>query len=366
METAPASAPDDVAPAELFEIAVRSTSGVEDIVSVERSATVQDLRLAVERRFQMGALSYGLLADGVPLDPLDAKLSDLGLQTGSAVTIAREHARDYTKVTGFERTWECDRYPNGVLFDQRSGRLFVCHYYGHLEVYDPDYAKACAVKLPASAPSQMAMSADGELLIAFRGGGMVGAFDAERGTLNRWICKGTGRPSGLAVFKDRVFVSDSTSKAVLVLRLGDGELVQILGSTLGLAYPSGLAVVEDRLLAVADRGANKVFLVSLNSLELVGQLPGIDAEGRPQPAQARLQEPNDITVDPCGNLLVMDVGGERIVVFRQDGTLLASVMEGFFKDHGNTFSYLACNHSTGAIAVSNNDEHTISVLAPPV
>ncbi|CAK9116288.1 unnamed protein product [Durusdinium trenchii] len=77
----------------------------------------------------------------------------------------------------------------------------------------------------------------------------------------------------------------------------------------------------------------------------------------------KLGMPNDVVADAAGNLLVMDTRNERVAVFRQDGTFIASIMEGFFKDKGNTFSYLACNVETGVVALSNNDMHELALLS---
>merc|ERR1712137_1416662 len=115
--------------------------------------------------------------------------------------------------------------------------------------------------------------------------------------------------------------------------------------------PCGMEIIDDRLLAIADRRNNKVQLLNLDGSHVADIGAG------------HLKQPNDVAVDPDGNLLVMDTLSERIAVFREDGTFVASVMPGWFKNHGNTFSYLAYNHVTGPIAVSNNDEHCIAVMS---
>lgn len=166
-----------------------------------------------------------------------------------------------------------------------------------------------------------------------------------------------GHASGVAAFGDRLFVADGYDRAVHMFGFADGSaLGKLASSTTGHEFvmPAGIALLDDRLLAVADRGADIVHLLSLDTLEVVRQI-----------GAGRLKEPNDVVVDTGGNLLVMDTGNERIAVFKEDGSFVCGVMSGFFKDHGNTFSYLACDHDTGRIVVSNNDEHKVVVLAPP-
>ncbi|CAK9077290.1 Hypothetical protein (Fragment) [Durusdinium trenchii] len=94
-------------------------------------------------------------------------------------------------------------------------------------------------------------------------------------------------------------------------------------------------------------------------MELLRELP---MEGSAS-GVTKLGMPNDVVADAAGNLLVMDTRNERVAVFRQDGTFIASIMEGFFKDKGNTFSYLACNVETGVVALSNNDMHELALLS---
>eukprot|EP00913_Durusdinium_trenchii_P034551 g32323.t1 len=111
---------------------------------------------------------------------------------------------------------------------------------------------------------------------------------------------------------------------------------------------STTALLEDRVL-----------LLSLDEMELLRELP---MEGSAS-GVTKLGMPNDVVADAAGNLLVMDTRNERVAVFRQDGTFIASIMEGFFKDKGNTFSYLACNVETGVVALSNNDMHELALLS---
>merc|ERR1712217_393680 len=82
------------------------------------------------------------------------------------------------------------------------------------------------------------------------------------------------------------------------------------------------------------------------------------------PKSSSLKLPTDVKFDSGGNLLVMDTGNERIAIFREDGSIVASVLEGWFKFCGGTFCNLCYNHITGAIAASNDDAHCVTLMSP--
>mmetsp|Transcript_40654 Transcript_40654/g.130882 ORF Transcript_40654/g.130882 Transcript_40654/m.130882 type:complete len:360 (-) Transcript_40654:246-1325(-) len=351
----------DRAQGELIKLSILvGLSGACTSLSIGSTATVEELRTESESCIDTGGLTYRLLMGGVMLDPPTVGLQDFDVVNGSAITLVKLRAWDYTKICNFEQTIRCLQYPNGVLVNE-TGHFFVCHYFGELSVYGSDCKMIRQAQLPCSCPSRMAWTPSGELLVAFRdrvSNGKVGLFCPESLALSRWLVSGVGG-HGLAVCGDRVFVSDSEPGLgrIHAVRLSDGELLATLGGTDSLCSfqrPGGLAVIEDRLLAVADRGGNCVRLISLDTLCEVSQIPNLEC----------VVQPNDVAVDSAGHLLIMDTGNERIAVFREDGSFVAGVMPGFFKNHGNTSSYLDCNLQTGQIAVSNNDRHKISVLAP--
>lgn len=262
-------------------------------------------------------------------------------------------ADKYSKIAGFERMIECVAgRPSGVAINQR-GELHVCHFYGDLCVYDEEYNLVKRVVLPFHAPTQMAFAPSGELLIAFQQHAAAAtAFHGD--SLEELMNFGLGLITcavGITASKDRVFISDGHEHVVQAFSLQDGTWVATFA---GYVYqPSGLAIVEDRMLAVVDRGSNVVKLVSLETMKQVGQV-----------GFKELMEPNDITVDAEGNLLVMDTGHERIAVFSKQGAFVASVMPGLLKNYGNTYSYLACNMETGHVLVSVADGNSVGLLNP--
>ena len=50
-----------------------------------------------------------------------------------------QRARDYGKITEFQKVIACEKFPNGVLIGP-DGALFVCHYFGQLSIYDSSFS----------------------------------------------------------------------------------------------------------------------------------------------------------------------------------------------------------------------------------
>jgi sugar lactone lactonase YvrE len=264
-----------------------------------------------------------------------------------------ECCRDYSRITGPEKVLKTVKHPSGSHVDAECN-LYISHYYGQLKKYDQNFECALEVKMNCSNPWQMACAPTGELLLAFGRRG-IHVYNPDTLELIRKI--EDVRCQGVAATSEYIYAACTDEKAIKVLRLSDGA--EIATHTPGLKSPQGLAVVDDRLLAVADRGNNRVLLLELDTFEVRQTLPPDFA-----PEHQRLSKPNDVVVDSAGNLLVMDVGHERIAVFREDGTFVTSVMQGFFKNHGNTYPYVVHNPITGAILASNDDEHCVTIFSP--
>jgi len=319
-------------------------------VALRPAATVRELRETIDAQLAVGQLAYALMspAHGL-LDDSAAALSEFGLEDGDIITLLWQRVRDYTKITEFDCLIRPKpQYPNGVCVSP-AGELYVAYFFGDIEIYRPDWTLRRNFKI-RSHPTQIALTAENELLVALRAGNVL-VIDPETGDVRRELGGGdVHSASGLAVLGDRIFVSDYRGQKIHEFSLKTGEIV---GGIPSLKSPQGLAIVEDSWLAVADRKQHVVRLFSLDTFEEVRQIGG-----------SELNLPNDVCVDSGGNLLVMDTANERVAVFCQKGTLIASLMPGRFKNYGNTFSYLACNNETGAIAVSNNDEHFIAIMEP--
>lgn len=332
----------------------RISGGSPTSLSIPSTCTCKDLKDKVAEAMAVGPLSFKLFTEDGTILPgdLDTRIADLPLPDGSAISMITDSARDYSRIKEPEVVLKTGRYPAGILID-RTGNLYVSHYYGEMKVYDKDFALIRETTLPRE-PKQLALAPSGELVIVFPS--RIGVFDSITCEARRWF--GSLRCSrGIALEGDVVFASDSRENVIHKYNLKDGELLGRYSP--GLNEPCGMTVVDGRLLAVADRGSDRVLLLDKNTFELYSQLP---PEGASSPCL--LRKPNDIKVDAGGNLLVMDTGHARIAVFREDGSLVASVLQGFFRFCGSTYCNLCYNHITGAIAASNDDSHCITVFSP--
>lgn len=341
-------------------LTVRKLDGAEIDVQTTGLATVRDFKVAVAASAPVGAFAFRLVEEesGTMLEPDTAVLSDLGLKEGDVCMMLVGRVLDFVT----PKVLKTRRHPQGVLVNDQ-GELLVCSYYSWLQIFDRDYELLREASLPGSHPCQMALAPSGELLIAFaQDPNRVGVFGLEDLKLKRWIGEESNqhvRVRGLAVAGDRMFMSNDRLGEIYVYSLTTDELLSTWKPGGENANPCGLAMLDNRLLAVADRRNNCVRL-----LDLEGNLVRDIGQGDSPEGLSKLSLPNDVAVDTDGNLIVMDTKKERLVVFQEDGTFVAEVMPGFFKNHGNTFSYVSVNPVTGAISVSNDDEHCVAVLAP--
>ncbi|XP_066305419.1 tripartite motif-containing protein 3-like [Branchiostoma lanceolatum] len=126
-------------------------------------------------------------------------------------------------------------------------------------------------------------------------------------------------PRGVAVLQDgRIVVADSTQELCLLLQ-PDGSLIREIGRG-QLQYPRFIAVDESRdLFFVTDYGeAHKVCV-----FDLEGNLKF--KFGKHGKNEGELKYPTGITVDPAGNIIVVNFGNGRLQVFGPDGTYLRTV-----------------------------------------
>lgn len=339
---------------DVMALVISRLSGSQVVVETSVSVTVDEFKERLQKEGIVGdVFSFNLMKeDGTVLKPGTASLSDFDLLEQTSLMVITGRSRDYGKITKFDHVIAGIQYPQGSLTNDR-GELFVCSFYGELKVFDADFNMIRETHLPRTPPTQMAFALTGELLISFTGH-PIGVFDPVELKLLRWL--GEGRSSnGIAVSGEVVFVSDSTRNQVCVHRIVDDKLIARWGD---FNHPCGLAVLDDRLLAVADRRNHRVQLIDFSGMETGSEKRLADI------GVGELKNPNDVAVDPDGNLLVLDTQNERIAVFDKDGSLLSSVMPGFFRARSNTYSYLSVNQLTGTICVSFDDEHKVVILAP--
>ena len=129
--------------------------------------------------------------------------------------------------------------------------------------------------------------------------------------------------------------------------------------------PTGLDVIDNKHLLVADRDNNRVV-----NLELQGEV--IDDSFAKLPANNGLGQPNSITHDPDENVLIYDTVNCRVVVCNTKGKYICSILdkkstptgESLFVNYGNTFCEISCCQEPGRLVVSADDDHTIYDLEP--
>ncbi|CAK9010475.1 unnamed protein product [Durusdinium trenchii] len=362
----------------IMEVKIMRLSGEELTLNVLEDCTLKDFKsLLVKHSIIDEALGMELLLVGVARinqQKLSSTMSQLGVRDGSCITVIKQRVHDYSRIAKLDHLVKSEKWPQGVLTTE-DGLFYVCHFQGEVLVLNQELENVRKALLPreVSNPSQMAMAPNGDLVLACgdgRGGAVVAVVDSKTMEAKRWMRPKvtSGRGLGMAMGGGRVYLShcwttgdsaartgdsaarEKRSKSVVVFDFETGEQVTTFD---GFQHPCGLCVTDDRLF-VADRGANEVRVLDLegNPLDTIGG--------------GELKIPNDVAVDNCGNVLVMDTGNERVAVFAPDGELVASVLPGTFKNRGNTHSYITVNPLTGTISVSMDDIHQVAVLAPPI
>ncbi|XP_078575610.1 tripartite motif-containing protein 2-like [Branchiostoma floridae x Branchiostoma japonicum] len=156
-------------------------------------------------------------------------------------------------------------------------------------------------------------------------------------------------PCGVAVLQDgRMVVADHSQQSCLLLQ-PDGSLIRDIGKG-QLQNPRYIAVDESRdLFFVTDWEAHKVFV-----FDLEGKLKF--RFGKQGWNVGELLFPTGITVDPAGNIIVVNNWNGRLQVFGPDGTYLITVARVRGRD-AQGIALTSDNH----IAVACNDGHCVEL-----
>ena len=161
------------------------------------------------------------------------------------------------------------------------------------------------------------VASEGTLYVADPGGHALLIFDADQKSVQK-ITKADNEllnsPVGVAVGKDRVFVSDSSLKRIFVYDRR-GRFLKTFADQ-QLERPTGLALDEKtRKLYVTDTAAHRVLVYGDD-----GKLQ--KSFGQRGTANGEFNFPTNLWLDSEGSLLVVDSLNYRIQIFRLDGTFV--------------------------------------------
>ncbi len=213
--------------------------------------------------------------------------------------------------------------------------------------------------LPQSPKLQFLMSLNDEIDIGVKQGGMSKYLYGEAAAKKR-----LARPVGIASSKGKIYVTDKTQKATIIIDLenkkfdhlmdknyvvaqtpfgiwvteDDHKYITDLGGRLVLAYdsgnnyiqsygnaeilekPTGVAVYGDKVY-VADQKKNKVLVFDKDSGDIVQEIGGDRASSE----DGSFYRPSHITVDKDGQLFVTDSFNFRIQIFDPEGNFIKSI-----------------------------------------
>jgi len=148
--------------------------------------------------------------------------------------------------------------------------------------------------------------------------GVVHVFDFKSGNYGILGETDLRIPTGIAVYRDRLYVGDVVKKKVFGFDVNTGKAVLEMGWR-DLESPSGIAVDENRKrLIVADAKKHKIFLYSLDGIFLF-------SFGTLGTGEGELVMPYAVATDRDGRIYVVDSGNFRIQIFDEKGQFLKSI-----------------------------------------
>jgi DNA-binding beta-propeller fold protein YncE len=123
-----------------------------------------------------------------------------------------------------------------------------------------------------------------------------------------------GEPFGIAIREDVVFVSDGASGTIRKIT-GDGKGPVMFAG--GLNTPSGLALLPNGDLVVADTGSHTIRTISTNgTVTILAGVDGVPGNADGSATQATFRAPVGVAVGADGAVYVSDTYNDRIRVIR--------------------------------------------------
>lgn len=183
-------------------------------------------------------------------------------------------------------------------------------------------------------------------------------------------------PIGIAVYEDKIYVADTYNDKIRLIE--NGNVSTIAGSTQGFSdglsvqakfdTPTGIAVLKDKSLAIADLGNKRIRRIDAN-----GQVSTLAGNGEQDsidryPSQARFVAPVALTVDKNGVLYIADGNSIRVLgrrffpyVETISGTTRGYTDGNYRRAQFNRPSGLAVNMK-GDLFVADSENQTVRIL----
>ncbi len=168
-------------------------------------------------------------------------------------------------------------------------------------------------------PSSLAIDADGTKYVADVGRDQVLAFDAQDRFVRAYGVTGQFKPGGIAVWKDRLYVSDLAHHEVHVLDKRSGTSLFTIGKQGSrdgeFGYPTNLAMSADGHLYVSD-------MMNFRVQELTADGRFVRSFGTLGDRPGQLSRPKGVAVDRDGRVYVVDAAFENVQLFDAEGRIL--------------------------------------------
>ena len=197
-------------------------------------------------------------------------------------------------------------YPRSVAVDPATRNVWVANYEGHpdLMVFDPDFHQVMRILTPRFVNDLEIVG--GTAYAVVRREGSLLTFDSATGEQLATCCTGLGYLRGVAVDRStgNLWLTSDTSNRVFVVSSG-GTLLRTLNLS---GRPWGVTIVDD-VVYVADSSANVVVAFDRTSYVRLGQF------GSTGTLPGQLLGPSGIDHDAAGNLYVVEEGGARVQRF---------------------------------------------------
>ena len=224
-------------------------------------------------------------------------------------------------VVGQKKSTRLDK-PYGAAF--YKDKLYVCDTNETVMVFD--FSKRTLSPIQGSQgpgkllqPLNIAIDSDGNKYVTDPVRGQVVIFDKTDSFVNAIGVPGTWKPTGVAVYEDRIFVSDMKNALVKVFDKETGASVREFGRqgppTEMLAFPTNLAFDKDGYLFVSDAGRFQIVKFDRDGhfIESIGKIGA---------NPAHFARPRGLTFDRDGRLYIVDAAFNNVQMFNKDKQLL--------------------------------------------